>query len=63
MPSNSDARDLIEHIPDPESVRARLADLFAEAAMLRALLRLAERKSQYRPPLLAEKREGKPCRT
>jgi hypothetical protein len=35
---------LIECIPDPERIRDRLSQLFAEARLLRSLLRVAEQR-------------------
>jgi hypothetical protein len=35
-----------EAIPDPDAVKARLANIAAEARLLRPLLRLAERKAR-----------------
>ena len=34
----------LDSIPEPQAIRARLTDLVAEAEMLRALLRLLERR-------------------
>lgn len=53
---------IVQNLPDPESVRDRLAHLFAEANLLRSLLRLSERAvRQRRVP--ADRREGDECRT
>jgi hypothetical protein len=38
----------LDYVPDPELVRDRLSQLFAEAALLRSLLRLAERKERLK---------------
>jgi hypothetical protein len=35
---------VLDRLPDPDTIRARLSDLAAEADMLRALLRLWERR-------------------
>lgn len=40
-------RTLIESIPDPNTVRTLLAESIRQAALLRSLLRVAERKAQY----------------
>jgi hypothetical protein len=37
---------LIQDIPDPETVRSRLAQIVREQAILRGLLRLSQRKQQ-----------------
>jgi hypothetical protein len=49
---------LIRAIPDPESVRHRLAQLACERALLKALLRLSQRKEQARERVLAQQREA-----
>jgi hypothetical protein len=36
--------DPLDALPDPRTIRARLSDLSAEADLLRALLRLLERR-------------------
>jgi hypothetical protein len=41
-----DCLPLIETIPSPDAVRARLAQLIREQDILRALLRLSERKRE-----------------
>ena len=38
-------KTLLESIPDPDTVRRWLADAIREAALLRSLLRVAERKA------------------
>jgi hypothetical protein len=38
-------KTLIESIPEPDTVRHWLADAIREAALLRSLLRVAERKA------------------
>ena len=40
--------DLIEQIPDPDTVRRWLADSIRRCDLLRSLLRLAVRKASYR---------------
>jgi hypothetical protein len=43
--------DLLEQIPDPETVRSWLADSIRRSELLRSLLRVAVRKAAYlRPP-------------
>jgi hypothetical protein len=42
---------LLASIPDPDTVRTWLADSIRQAALLRSLLRVAERKAQYRERL------------
>jgi hypothetical protein len=41
---------LLDSIPDPATVRAWLARSIRQAALLRSLLRVAERKAGYRDP-------------
>jgi hypothetical protein len=45
-PSAASSRKLLDSIPDPATVRTWLADTIRDAAMLRSLLRVAERKAQ-----------------
>jgi len=52
---------LIQAIPNPESVRHRLAQIACERALLKALLRLAQRKEQTRERSLAQQREAGQC--
>jgi hypothetical protein len=40
--------DLIEQIPDPDTVRSWLAESIRRSTFLRSLLRVAERKAAYR---------------
>jgi hypothetical protein len=42
--------DLIEQIPDPETVRSWLADSIRRSELLRSLLRVAIRKAAFEPP-------------
>lgn len=44
-------RSPLDSIPQPGVIRERLTQLFAEARLLRALLRLAETKSRNAPRL------------
>ena len=46
---------LIDRIPDPEEVRSRLVACTKEAAVLRELLRVAERAKREREALRASK--------
>jgi hypothetical protein len=48
----------VETIPDPDTVRSRLAQLASERALLRALLRLSKRKEQARARAMAQQREA-----
>jgi hypothetical protein len=55
--------DLIDQIPDPDTVRAWLAEANRRSDLLRSLLRVARRKAAYDRPSGAdsERREAKPC--
>jgi hypothetical protein len=48
---------LIEAIPDPDTVRGWLAKSIQQAALLRSLLRVAERKAQYLERTAGSRRE------
>lgn len=49
MPNTpTDDPSVIDAIPEPEAVKARLTRLAAEARLLRPLLRLAEQKARER---------------
>jgi hypothetical protein len=48
---------IIDQLPDPPVIRARLSDLAAEADLLRALLRLWESRECGRT-ILRRRREG-----
>jgi hypothetical protein len=52
----ADPRSITDALPDPPAIRARLSDLAAEADLLRALLRLLERRECGRR-LLRRRRE------
>ena len=39
--------DLLERIPDPQTIKARIADAVGEAALLRRMLRLSEQRERY----------------
>ena len=45
---------LLQSIPAPEVIRDRLAQLASERLLLKALLRLSQRKDQARERLLAQ---------
>ena len=49
--------DLIEQIPDPNTVRGWLADSIRQCDLLRSLLRVAIRKAAYRRPAVGGKQE------
>jgi hypothetical protein len=44
MSASTTLRPIVELLPGPTTIRARLSDLAAEAELLRALLRLWERR-------------------
>jgi hypothetical protein len=54
LPAHEDDASAFDAIPDPETVKARLARLAAEARVLRPLLRLAERKAREQQRLQEE---------
>ena len=49
---------LIESIPDPETVRSRLAQIVREQALLRSLLRLARQKEEALQRDRVQREEG-----
>jgi hypothetical protein len=51
---------LLDRLPEPPAIRARLSDLAAEADLLRALLRLLEQRECGRH-LLRRRRQGVSC--
>lgn len=53
--------DLLEQIPDPETVRSWLSESVQRTDLLRSLLRLAKRKASYRRPSEEMSKEGEPC--
>jgi hypothetical protein len=56
-------QSLLESIPPPDLIRDCLARLFAEARLLRGLLRLSESKSRcFATDDQAKRREVKSCR-
>lgn len=62
------APDLLERVPDPETVRLWLSESVRRTDLLRSLLRLARRKAAYGRPTdqvqhQAASQEVKPCRT
>jgi hypothetical protein len=53
--------DLLDQIPDPETIRAWLSHSIQRTDLLRSLLRLAKRKAAYRNSAALAEREGEPC--
>jgi hypothetical protein len=53
--------DLIEQIPDPDTVRCWLAESIRRSELLRSLLRVAVRKASYRRPSVGQGKEAAPC--
>jgi hypothetical protein len=49
--------DLIEQIPDPDTVRSWLADSIRRSELLRSLLRVAIRKAAFQRPAPEKQRE------
>jgi hypothetical protein len=49
----------LDGLPDPPAIRARLTDLAAEADLLRALLRLVERRECGRRLMRLRVRDGR----
>ena len=57
-PPTDSRPDLIEQIPDPETIRGWLAESIRRSDLLRSLLRVAIRKASYRrTPEPANRRE------
>jgi hypothetical protein len=54
--------DLLEQVPDPDTVRSWLADSIRRSDLLRSLLRLAKRKAAYERPGQHPCTEDTPCR-
>jgi hypothetical protein len=54
--------ELIDYIPDPDTVRGWLADSVRRTDLLRSLLRLARRKESYKRPALRQEEEAGRCR-
>jgi hypothetical protein len=50
--------DLIEQIPDPETVRGWLAESIRRSTLLRSLLRVALRKAAFHRPPHPERTEA-----
>lgn len=50
--------DLIEQIPDPDTVRGWLAESIRRSDLLRSLLRVSIRKAAYRQPASRERQEA-----
>jgi hypothetical protein len=46
IPDHGDASPILEAIPDPETIRRRMAALLREQMILRGLLRVAERHQE-----------------
>jgi hypothetical protein len=42
------AQAVLDHVPDPDTCRALLARAVREAELLRRLLKVAQRKAEYR---------------
>jgi hypothetical protein len=59
MPDQTRAPSLTDILPDPPAIRARLADLAAEADLLRALLRLLEHRECGRHLLRRRRSAGR----
>jgi hypothetical protein len=59
MPDLADPPSITDKLPDPPSIRARLSDLAAEADLLRALLRLLERRECGRHLLRRRRAAGR----
>jgi hypothetical protein len=53
--------DLIDRIPDPETVRRWLAESVRRSDLLRSLLRLARRKAAHRMPTNSLSHGGEEC--
>jgi hypothetical protein len=51
---NDSRSDLIEQIPEPNTVRGWLVDSIRRTDLLRSLLRLAVRKAAYQRPMSGE---------
>jgi hypothetical protein len=50
--------DLLDQIPDPDTVRNWLAESIRRAHLLRSLLRLAIRKAALQRPVAEQEKEG-----
>jgi hypothetical protein len=50
--------DIINLIPDPETIREQLAESVRRTDLLRSLLRVARRKASYPPTAECERGEG-----
>jgi hypothetical protein len=53
---------ILDTIPDPDTVRSWLADSIRRAALLRSLLRVAERKANYRERSASGREEAEMAR-
>jgi hypothetical protein len=49
-----DCHDPIDSIPEPDTVRAMIADAVRRLEILRSLLRVSQRKAAFRPQQTAE---------
>ncbi len=49
--------DLLEQIPDPDTVRSWLADSIRRSELLRSLLRVAIRKAAFEPHIDQQERQ------
>jgi hypothetical protein len=58
MPESAAPPTITDYIPDPQHIRARLSDLAAEADLLRALLRLLERRECGRRLMRRKRQRG-----
>jgi hypothetical protein len=55
-------QSILQTIPDPDTVRAWLAECIREAALLRSLLRVAERKASYERTTAERRKELALCK-
>ena len=56
-PQTDPRPDLIEQIPDPDTIRGWLAESIRRSDLLRSLLRVAVRKDAYRRPTVRGQQE------
>jgi hypothetical protein len=59
--SSSTESAILAAIPDPDSVRERLAQIARERSLLKGLLRLAQRKAQASKRRDSARKECSPC--
>jgi hypothetical protein len=62
MESPAQPQAILEDIPDPDTVRGWLTESIREAALLRSLLRVAERKASYERNSVERRKEVEPCK-